>query len=216
MFEEFAKIARLSRNCVITEKIDGTNGQVLIVPAVDLPMCDIDSSYVLATHEDGSAMFAGSRTRYIVPAADNAGFAAWVKAHADALWALGPGRHFGEWWGSGIQRGYGLPKGEKRWSLFNTGRWVESWKGTEGDKTRGPLGEKQEYAPECCHVVPVLYTGLFTTDMVVSALALLEERGSSAAPGFMRPEGVVIYHEAARVMFKKTLLKDEEPKGYRS
>jgi len=26
--------------------------------------------------------------------------------------------------GSGIQRGYGLPKGEKRFSLFNTRRWA--------------------------------------------------------------------------------------------
>jgi hypothetical protein len=29
-FQPFAKIARLSRECVITEKIDGTNAQVYI------------------------------------------------------------------------------------------------------------------------------------------------------------------------------------------
>jgi len=29
-FREFPKMARLSRECVITEKLDGTNGQVCI------------------------------------------------------------------------------------------------------------------------------------------------------------------------------------------
>ena len=29
----------------------------------------------------------------------------------------------------------------------------------------------------------------------------------------MKPEGVVIYHKAANMMFKKTIEKDEEPKG---
>jgi hypothetical protein len=79
-----------------------------------------------------------SRSRWITPDDDNFGFAAWVEANRDELLTLGPGRHFGEWWGSGIQRGYGLPKGEKRFSLFNVSRWGES-------------------RPACCHVVPVLY-----------------------------------------------------------
>lgn len=30
-FAEFPKIARLSRECVITEKIDGTNAQVVVL-----------------------------------------------------------------------------------------------------------------------------------------------------------------------------------------
>ena len=29
-FEEFPKVPRLSRGCVITEKIDGTNAQVMV------------------------------------------------------------------------------------------------------------------------------------------------------------------------------------------
>ena len=36
-----------------------------------------------------------------------------------------------------------------------------------------------------------------------------------AAPGFMKPEGVVIYHKAANLLMKKTLEKDEQPKGFR-
>lgn len=37
--------------------------------------------------------------------------------------------------------------------------------------------------------------------------------GSVAAPGFANPEGVVIYHTAGNVLFKKTLIKDEIPKS---
>ena len=102
-FTEFPKMARLSREVIVTEKIDGTNAQVCI-------------------GEDGS-MLAGSRTRWITPQDDNHGFAAWVEAHREELLTLGPGRHFGEWWGSGIQRGYGLK--EKRFSLFNARRWCQ-------------------------------------------------------------------------------------------
>lgn len=176
-FVEFASIARLSREMVVTEKIDGTNAQVTIT-------------------EDGR-IFAGSRTRWITPEADNFGFARWVRDNRDALMALGPGSHFGEWWGSGIQRGYGLKNGEKRFSLFNVGRWL-----VEGQQPSGP---KQEYAPACCSVVPVLYTGPFDTGMVDNLLAELKEYGSKAALGFMNPEGVVVWHDKARVLFKKTL-----------
>jgi hypothetical protein len=102
-FVEFPKMARLTRDCIITEKIDGTNAQVYI--------CRMDD-YLKATQAIASNgdlfMFAGSRTRWITPDADNFGFAAWVKDHSDELWTLGEGRHYGEWWGRGIQRGYGL------------------------------------------------------------------------------------------------------------
>ncbi|HKP75319.1 MAG TPA: RNA ligase family protein [Longimicrobiaceae bacterium] len=182
-FEEFPKIARLSRGCVITEKIDGTNAQVHVL-------------------EDGTVL-AGSRNRYVTPDADNFGFAAWVKAHEDQLRQLGPGRHFGEWWGSGIQRGYGLQKGEKRFSLFNVARWAD-----DRDREKFPQDR-----PACCCVVPILFAGPFETDWIEHSLDFLRREGSQAVPGFMRPEGIVIWHEAARVLFKKTLEKDEEPKG---
>lgn len=186
-FSEFPKIARLSRACVITEKIDGTNASVFV------------------PEDDGPILF-GSRTRWIVPESDNYGFARWGTEHADELRLLGPGHHFGEWWGCGCQRNYGLLKGEKRWSLFNVSRWADQHSGGE------PL-DRQIYAPPCCYVVPVLYRGPFTTGAVENALAELSATGSYAAPGFMQPEGVVIWHEAARVLLKKTILRDEEPKG---
>lgn len=173
-FVPFPKIARLSRECTITEKIDGTNGCIQI-------------------NEDGT-MLAGSRSRWIAPEQDNHGFASWAYANKNGLLNLGVGRHFGEWWGSGIQRRYGLT--EKRFSLFNTSKWSD------------PAAR-----PACCHVVPVLFSGLFTTDSASLALDRLKHEGSAAAPGFMEAEGIIIYHHAANLYFKKTLSKDEEWKG---
>jgi hypothetical protein len=182
-FTEFPKLPRLSREIVITEKIDGTNASVYI-------------------GEDGTFL-CGSRTRWITPDDDNFGFARWAHAHREDLMQLGAGHHFGEWWGRGIQRGYGL--GEKRFSLFNTGRWFDA-DGASEDLSGRTL------APSCCRVVPVLTRGPFMTDAIDATMRLLSERGSYAAPGFMKPEGVVIFHTAARVSFKKTLVKDEMPK----
>ena len=173
-FEEFAKIARLNRECAISEKIDGTNAQVII--------------------GDAGEVVAGSRTRIITPNEDNFGFALWTATHAEELRTLGPGRHYGEWWGSGIQRKYGLTGADKRFSLFNSERW-----GID--------------RPACCQVVPILYKGLFSTGAVEDCLARLRTEGSIAAPGFMKPEGVVIWHTAARINFKVTLERDSEPKN---
>lgn len=174
-FEAMDKIARLSRDCVITEKIDGTNAQVYI--------------------GDDGEFITGSRSRWITPEDDNFGFARWAHENKEELLKLGPGRHFGEWWGAGIQRKYGLT--EKRFSLFNVRRW------------RQP----DVVLPGCVSLVPVLYEGAFTLDAVNAALAELRLGGSRAAPGFMNPEGVVVFHVAAQQLFKKTLEKDDQPKG---
>lgn len=191
-FQPFPKMARLSRICIITEKIDGTNAQILI-------------------GEDGSIR-AGSRTRWITPQDDNYGFAAWVEKHAEELKTLGPGRHFGEWWGAGIQRGYGLK--EKRFSLFNVSRWALY--GTEPKQitTADPrIVKMQDVLPPCCGLVPMLFEGMFSTEQALQSLESLKVNGSAAAPGFMRPEGIVIFHVAGNVGFKKTLDKDDEWKG---
>jgi len=183
-FTPWPKVARLNRRIVITEKIDGTNAAVGVT-------------------EDGE-VYAQSRTRLITPEADNFGFARFVSARAsDFRDLLGPGVHFGEWWGNGIQRGYGLQ--DKRFSLFNTERWALY----DGDFIEGVA------------VVPVLYEGPFDADSagydgtseITRALILLREHGSQAAPGFMKPEGIVLFHTAARTMFKVTLENDDQPKG---
>lgn len=184
-FKEFPKMPRLSREIIVTEKIDGTNAQVAVVEL------DGYSAPGAVWEGDGLAIYAGSRTRWITPEADNFGFAAWVRDNAEEVATLGPGNHFGEWWGAGIQRRYGLT--DKRFSLFNVARW--------GDER-----------PACCDVVPVLYRGDFDTAAIEDCIASLRDFGSRAAPGFMKPEGVVVFHTAGNVGFKKTLEKDEVPK----
>lgn len=100
-FIYFGKVSRLKREVVISEKLDGTNAAIII---------------------RDNDLYCQSRNKVIDPTCDNAGFANWVHAHKQELIEqLGPGCHFGEWWGSGIQRGYGLK--EKRFSLFNTHYW---------------------------------------------------------------------------------------------
>lgn len=193
-FAEFPKMARLSREIIISEKIDGTNAQILIT-------------------EDGQFL-TGSRTRWITPQDDNFGFSAWAHAHKDELMTLGVGRHFGEWWGSGIQRGYGLQKGEKRWSLFNVSRWCLAGEIPKRISTADPrIVKMQDVLPACCHLVPVLRRGMFSTEMAESALHELRERGSLAAPGYKFPEGIVIFHIAANIGFKKTIERDNEYKS---
>jgi hypothetical protein len=171
-FQKFPKIPRLSRECIITEKIDGTCG-------------------VIAISEDGE-FAVGSKNRWITPEDDNFGFAKWAYANKADLMTLGPGYHYGEWWGQGIQRSYGLK--EKRFSLFNVSRWVDE-------------------RPACCHCVPVLCSGIFSTQSIQEVMEDLELSGSAASPGFMNPEGVIVYHTALRGYFKKTIKKDEYHKG---
>lgn len=166
-FVEFPKLHRLSKlTAYITEKIDGTNAQVFI-------------------GEDGSIR-AGSRNRWLAPEADNFGFAAWVQLHREELRSLGPGRHYGEWWGQGIQRRYGLDR--KCFSLFDT---------------------RLAGACAVAGVVPLLWSGPADSmfEYTAKALEQLRTTGSVAAPGFMKPEGVVIYIPGVGG-FKRTLEKD--------
>jgi hypothetical protein len=110
---------------------------------------------------------------------------------------------------SGIQRGYGLPKGEKRFSLFNVSRWCLAGQTPSRIPTGDPRIEKyQDVLPACCHLVPVLYRGVFDTAFIEGALTLLGAKGSFAAPGFMNPEGIIVFHTAANIGFKKTLGDD--------
>lgn len=144
------------------------------------------------------ALLAQSRSRFIVPAslrkkADNYQFATWVDSHADELTTLGPGFHYGEWWGFGIQRGYGMA--EKHFSLFDVSRW----------------GEGRQQRPACCDVVPLL--GYFTPDKIEEQVELLRTNGSVVSPGYMKPEGVVLWHSQSKNYFKILLEDDDIPKS---
>jgi hypothetical protein len=197
-FKGFSKIPRLSRDIIISEKIDGTNGLIYI--------------------DEANNIFAESKNRFLWGSIqdeihnDNHGFAGWVKANKEELLKLGKGYHYGEWWGKGIQRGYGLE--EKRFSLFNVSRWCmynEEPKVINIDpKTK--VEKYQERAPACCYIVPILYEGMFNTDIIESQLNHLKEVGSYASHGFMKPEGIIIYHKAGGYYFKKTIENDEKGK----
>lgn len=196
-FEEFPKMPRLTREMIITEKIDGTNASIFIQNR-DLEEVAIADSPEIIAFKDGYTMRVGSRTKWITPKDDNYGFANWCLKNVDELFKLGEGHHFGEWWGSGVQHGYNLSKGDKRFSLFNVSRWSDN--GTD-------------IRPACCHVVPELYRGLFDTVKIDEVLEQLKEHGSYAAPGYMKPEGIIVFHVAGNFGFKKTILKDEIPKS---
>lgn len=58
-----------------------------------------------------------------------------------------------------------------------------------------------------------MYRGVFDSAKIEDSLNLLREKGSLAAPGFMKPEGIVCFHVAANTGFKKTLENDEQPKS---
>ena len=179
-FKGFSKIPRYSRECIITEKIDGTCGCIYI---------DFDMN-----------IYAGSKNRWLWGSIqdeihnDNHGFAQWVKTNQDELRKLGIGYHFGEWWGKGIQRGYGITN--KRFSLFNIKKWTDN-----------------VYKPDCCEIVPILFEGMFTSENIENTLKDLQTFGSVASFAYDNPEGIVIFHKHSGHFYKKTILHDEKPKS---
>jgi RNA ligase len=214
-FEGWPKTPRLNRDITITEKIDGTNGAIIIEGPFPLGThVDGVEGGVLAfgpvTDESGLPLYefvvgAQSRNRVVTPGktTDNYGFARWVWENADDLVAiLGAGRHFGEWWGQGIARNYGLT--EKRFSLFNSHRYGQLIH----------LAREEGWEVPELGVVPVLYQGPFNQRMIDAALDRLEMYGSVAEESFTGlPEGVIVYHSASKQVYKVLIENDELPKG---
>lgn len=210
-FREWPKTPRLNRDMIVTEKIDGTNAAVIV-----LRPFDVEGGHSLGAGEvtpDGAGIVvnvalgeddwepyivaAQSRKRVISPGkqTDNAGFAAWVRDNAQALAdALGEGYHYGEWWGKGIQHGYGQEG--KRFSLFNVNRYADA------DLSALPQVD----------LVPVLFDGRFNMDVIAKLVDDLRQDGSAAAPG-QKAEGVIVFHVAAGHVYKVLCENDELPKG---
>lgn len=193
-FKPWPKISRYSKaSMIITEKIDGTNGAVGVLP-VSPGMeghPDLSSPAVtIVENDDGRFMvYAQSRKRILTEEDDNYGFARWVRQNAATLvMDLGPGLNFGEWWGQGIQRNYGLD--HKNFSLFNTLRY--------------PQAAEAQFITPHLSVVPELYRGPMDTDQVELEYGDLGTFGSVAAPGWMRPEGIVIFVPDAGARWKRT------------
>ncbi|MDX2575913.1 RNA ligase family protein [Streptomyces scabiei] len=193
-FHEWPKTKRLFRDIVVTEKIDGTNSAIGITQLdwtdeITAPPADY---VVVNIGDEAYAVYAQSRSRIIKPGktTDNYGFASWVHANAAELVdVFGPGLHYGEWWGQGIQRRYGLD--HKRFSLFNTARHFANPGAEIGGVPVGP--------------VPVVYEGVFSEARIHHALMSLKIHGSHAAPGFPNPEGICVYHTQTRSVMKVTL-----------
>jgi hypothetical protein len=213
-YPKFRPIPRLNRRTVITEKIDGTNGLVEITPLAEFDDSEQDITLGVLVYRDNEPYIvrAGSRNRWLTRENDNFGFAAFVFDHAVELVALGPGKHYGEWFGKGIQTGYGLD--EKRFALFNVAKWYDP---RDPEVTEQYLATfpKAQPAPEAVTVVPVISVidGKWLNEAVDEALNTLEHEGSYIAPGFTNPEGVVVFHDAAGVYFKATIKNDEQPKS---
>lgn len=181
-FRKWDKTARWGSPFDITEKLDGTNAAVLI-RTVELEDDDF-SSDPLTVSVDGTlyAVAAQSRTRIITAEDDNYGFARWVEDNVHTLVKdLGPGTHYGEWWGAKIQRAYGLTNGERYFSLFDHKRY-------------GAEFEWNTLTPNLSLVPLMNYDDEFTMEALSDAVTALKEHGSFAHSGkFDRPEGVVVH-----------------------
>jgi hypothetical protein len=176
-FKAFSEIKRWSPvTLTVTQKIHGSNGQILV-------------------YEKEPGVFdvkVGSRTKWIFPGktTDNYGFAQFVEDNKqEIIEKLGPGTHFGEWAGPGINSGEGLK--EKTFVLFNHTRPY-------------PNG-----LPPRMTLVPVLYNGpvVHLEDIIANAMDDLKVNGSKLVPGFMRVEGVVIELNGTR---RKKVFQAEE------
>lgn len=227
-FEKWRSIPRLSKESMtITEKIDGSNACIVIAPVSslgDLP--EVQDLKTISTwcyaqsqvnfifnaplalvetegidnYSDGIwAIFAQSRTRFIYLNNDNFDFAAWVyKNHIQLMKILGPGRHYGEWWGSKIQRGYGLK--ERRFSLFNASRWADTITVEPGSTSVSAL----------C-TVPILYKGPFDASQIDKWTAYMK-LGSKAVEHHWDSEGIIVDLREAGARYKILLENNDNHK----
>jgi hypothetical protein len=160
-FKSFPKIPRYTNELVtITEKIDGTNG-------------------LIGIWEDEHGIKhirAGSRNRWLDEKNNNFKFYQFVMDNAvELIEKLGTGYHYGEWYGQGIQRHYGLK--ERRFALFNIKVWADDQK-----------------RPKCCEIVPILYEGPWYDGLIRATQQELEWGGTfiQGANIEVPPEGIMI------------------------
>lgn len=180
-FKEFEKIVKFTGlTMCITQKIHGTNAQIRIYEE-ELPGSREGEKII--------KLQASSRSRDIFVGDDNYGFARWCDTNkAELIEKLGLGTHFGEWAGPGINSGEGLT--EKTFCVFNHYRFPQE----------RPL-------PPNTVTVPVLYQGPYDEQVIRDILLDLKTGGSKLAPGFMRPEGIVI--EVMGKRYKKVFDAEE-------
>ena len=187
-YNSFPSIERLENiYCIISEKIDGTNSLIEI--------------------NETNVRF-GSRNRYISFSDDNAGFANFFKDYEarfeDAAKDITtdesyPLRIYGEWFGCGIQRGYGLK--DKFFMPFNSF-----------------YSEKLiEYQVPNVIAPNIMYTGKFSMEVVDTCMQQLKLNGSGVVKDYKQPEGIVIFFPKYNFRLKETFdgakWKDALPKS---
>lgn len=181
-FKAFPKIERLGNlKMTITQKLHGSNACIWVFEY---------TSTNGQSHEPRLSAKAGCRTRWIFPGktTDNYGFAEWVeKNKEEIIQKLGPGLHYGEWTGPGINSGEGLK--EKTLVLFDYHRYDPN------------------NLPPNTALVPILYEGPLDLSKVDEVMEDLKTNGSKMVPGFMRPEGVVVSFGGKR--YKKVFDAEE-------
>lgn len=176
-FEAWPKTKHIDKvlgGVTVTEKIDGTNACVVF-------------------EEDGY-MYVQSRNRIITPAADNQGFARWAYRHQkDLFHILGPGRHFGEWWGKGIGRKYDMQ--HNVFSVFNNGRFYKTLPGDPLDSMATRTLDTGIF--DQVSAVPHIFSGEYNSPEMNAAIAELANGNSLAARQYNieypDPEGVCFY-----------------------
>jgi hypothetical protein len=175
-FKKWSKMPRFrNQYYVITEKIDGSNGVIHIT--------------------QDNQIFAGSRQQWITVEKDNFGFAKFVEDNKEELLKLGPGYHYGEWYGQGIQRKYGLT--ERKFALFNIFKW------------------NKDNKPSCCETVPIINkrsiinTSFYDLQLICQELKIHGSRINN----FSKPEGICIYNTEAGKYFKMMCDNDDIHKG---
>lgn len=198
-FQSWPKTPRLFRDIVITEKVDGTNSAIIIKEYEH----DDEGGTVAQVNVDGKLYSVGaqSRNRLIFPGktTDNHGFARFVEENAERLVELlGEGRHYGEWWGKGIQGRYRVQY--KGFALFNTEKHdgLYTW---FSDTSIGDV---------LVEAMPVLYKGPYSEQRIRETLSELSADGSVVSP-YDDAEGIVVFHTQSRKVYKVTL--DNNDKG---
>lgn len=179
-FKEWPKTSRLESPCVITEKLDGANG-CIVIQALSWQSAELAPSEVIVVYDADAdqhyGVVAQSRTRLAFVGKDETGIAVWVRDRADQLVRdLGPGWHYGEF----MKKGLKAP----RFYLFNTGRW----------------GGVDFQTPDL-YVVPVLFEGEYREGAALTCLEFLRTNGSLVHPG-IPAEGIVIFWKHDQSMKK--------------
>ena len=222
-YASFPSIERLENiYCVISEKVDGTNGLIEVAKVGKIGVdIETNSAFPSFTYNTETQVRFGSRNRYITFNNDNAGFANFFRHYETKLKDIAkdiivaanseasqtnekptegyPFRIYGEWFGRGIQRDYGLKdKFFMPFSYFYAEKLIE-------------------YQVPNIITPNVMYTGKFSMEVVNTCMQQLKLNGSGLVKDYKQPEGIVIFFPKYNFRLKETFdgakWKDVVPKS---